>query len=108
MLAFESGATGTYVSHGASGGPWRLRINGRHAEAVLDPLEYGTIRVGTSEEALPHDDEGLKYGTLGQAEAFLAAIRTGSLAPPASDLADHARSIELALQLQDLPVSDDE
>ena len=103
MLRFDSGAIGTYSSHGIAGGGWQLRIDGDGVTAVLDPLEHGRVRIGSAWTDLPSDDAGFKYGTHGQAEAFCAAIRTGTLTPPASDLADHAESLVLAGAIEALP-----
>jgi len=102
-LTFDSGALGTYSSHGITGGKWQLQIHGQGVEATLSPIEHGTIRIGTSTQQLPNDDQGLKYGTHGQAEAFVSAIRSGHLAPPGCDMEDHARSLELAAILEALP-----
>lgn len=99
-LRFASGAIGTYSSHGATAGGWQMRIHGHGVEAELAPLEHGTVRVGSSRTDLPHDDEGVKYGTFGQAEAFRTAVQRGEVLRPGCDLADHARSLELATKIE--------
>jgi predicted dehydrogenase len=106
LLRFSSGTLVTYVAMSSSGGDWELRLHGESVEARLAPLEQGSIRVGSGPPRPlpdPAADRRLKAGVLGQARAFAEAVRWGT-APgyPASDFADHARSVALAERLQQL------
>jgi predicted dehydrogenase len=105
-ISFDSGALGCFVSHSGAGGMWELRIHGEGVEAHLSPLERGTLRIGdATPRPLPSGKEpaGIKPGLYAQGMAFVEAIRSGGiLAPPASDLNDHARTMKLAEALDDL------
>jgi predicted dehydrogenase len=101
-LRFEGGALGGFVRYPSAARPWELRIHGQDVEARLEPLEAGALRVGEGPvRPLPGGDDlpGVKLNTglRPQALAFVHAIReVGRLTWPASDLADHARSVALA------------
>lgn len=105
-LRFQRGALGSFVLHSGPGNLWEMRVCGEGIEAQLGPLERGTVRVGDAvPRALPSSDDGsgLKPGLRAQALAFVEGIQElGVIAPPASSLEDHARSIELAENLEGL------
>lgn len=100
MFRFQGGAIGTFSEYPASAGRWEMKIHGDGVEATLDPLEDGVIRVGDGPlRPLPtsRDPKGIKAGVRPQALAFVEAVRdVGRVTYPASDLHDHARSVELA------------
>lgn len=102
-LRFTSGAVGSFSLYAASGGPWEFRIHGDGVDADLDPMEGGVLCVvGAAPRPLPtsRDPRGIKPGVRPQALGFVEAIRDiGRVSYPASDLHDHARSVELAAQI---------
>jgi predicted dehydrogenase len=109
-LAFAGGPLGSFVRHPDAGAPWELRVHGADVEAVLRPLEAGTVRVGRGPaRPLPvarAEFAGLKLkaGVREQGLAFVEAVRElGQVTWPGSDLRDHARSVALAEALAALP-----
>ncbi len=106
VLRFRAGILGSFIAHSGSSGHWELRIHGDGIEAILGPLEQGTIRIGNAApRPLPSAREvnGLKPGLRQQSCAFVEAIRDlGYLPPPASSLTDHARTLSLVESLQQI------
>lgn len=105
-IQFCTGTLGCFFLHHGAREPCELRIHGDVAEAYLVPFEEGTIRIaGMSPRPLPSsiDPTGLKPGLRPQALAFAESIRSGNASvPPASDLNDHSRTMELVEQLDRL------
>jgi predicted dehydrogenase len=106
-MQFYSGTLGSFLSYSSHAGKWELRIHGDGVEAHLIPLEQGTMKIGHAAPfALPKSDaaDGLKPGLKQQALAFVESLRYfGAVRPPASDLFDHARTMELVEQMLALP-----
>jgi len=105
VVRFESGILGSFISHSACEGPWEMRIHGDGAETVLVPLEgSGTIRIGSSpvRPLMPSPEPlGLKKGLYRQAMAFVDGVSClGRFSWPASDLADHAKTMRLVELLE--------
>ena len=99
LLEFESGAIGQYTAYWGSPGRWSVSLYGRDVTAVLTPFERGRLSYADGrEEEMSGDDVDVRFkpGFYRQMEAFIDALRTGHGAPPAADLADAARSMELA------------
>ena len=100
---------GLQVAFSLTGGPnlpWSLRLSGEAATLLAEPLEAAQLRLGKEDPgyALGHPEPaGLKMGLLGQARAFLGAIESRNKPFPLSDLADHARTLELCERLLTLP-----
>jgi predicted dehydrogenase len=107
-MQFSSGTLGSFLSYSSHAGKWELRIHGDGVEAHLSPLEQGTMQMGKEAPfALPKSDaaDGLKPGLKQQALAFVESLRYfGAVIPPASDLFDHARTMELVEHLLALPL----
>ncbi len=106
-MQFQSGTLGTFLSYSSHPGKWELRIHGDGVEAHLVPLEQGSVRIG-KEAPIPlpssHEDNGFKPGLREQALAFVEALKyLGCVPSPASDLLDHACTMELVEQILDLP-----
>ena len=104
-LKFESGALGNIISHNNSGGmnDWKLILHGEGVTVTLDSLEKGFVKVdGAPTYDLPNSKIAtvFKPGMMEQATAFVQTIlQTRAIAYPASDLADHAKTLELIEQL---------
>ena len=100
LLQFESGAIGQYTAHWGSPGRWAVSVYGRGIKAVLTPLERGVLhRADGDEQSIAVDDVDVRFkpGFYRQLEVFLNQLRDRSKGPaPAADLADAARSMELA------------
>jgi len=100
LLEFESGAIGQYTAHWGSPGRWSASLYGRGVTAALVPFEQGLLRrANGNEEAIAIDDVDVRFkpGFYRQLEVFVNQLRNGSsCAGPAADLADAARSMELA------------
>jgi predicted dehydrogenase len=100
LLEFKSGAIGQYTAHWGSPGRWSASLYGRGVSAVLTPFERGVFQYADrTEHAIPVDEVDVQFrpGFYRQLEAFVSRLRTGSThAAPAADLADAARSMELA------------
>jgi predicted dehydrogenase len=100
---------GLQVSFARPGGPnlhWSLRLTGEAGVLSAEPMESAWLtlrRDGPRLEIGQAEAPGLKMGLLGQAKAFLAAVESGRAAFPASDLHDHARTLELCERLLKLP-----
>lgn len=107
-MQFSSGTLGSFLSYSSHAGKWELRIHGDGVEAHLSPLEQGTMQMGHAVPfALPKSDaaDGLKPGLKQQALAFVESLRYfGAVQSPASDLFDHARTMELVEHLLALPL----
>jgi predicted dehydrogenase len=106
-MLFCSGALGSFLSYSSHAGDWELRIHGDGIEAHLVPLEQGIVTIGKEGPvSLPKSDNtnGLKPGLKEQAMAFVESLKyLGTVVPPASDLFDHACTMELVEQILDLP-----
>jgi predicted dehydrogenase len=105
LVRFDSDVAASISSFSSAGGAWEIRLHAESAEAILSPLERGTLRIGQTVQPLPdsqRSDRDLKAGLPGQARAFIEAIECGSLGYPCSSLADHARSVELTERLAQL------
>lgn len=105
-MEFGSGAVGTYVASWNCAAPPSMRIYGDEvtAELELGQPESGFLRFAGKRRVKLHPDESdssAKPGVLDQDAAFLHAVSAGrSTVPfPASDLADHARTLDLAEQI---------
>ncbi len=99
LIEFESGAIGQYTAHWGSPGRWSASLYGRGVSAFLTPFESGVLRHADGrEEAIAVDDLDVRFkpGFYKQLEAFVATVRTGTASAPAPDLAEAARSMELA------------
>jgi len=101
-LRFESGVVGTYLAHWNSASPPSMKIYGDEvtAEVELGQPEAGFVRYNGKRRIKLHPDASdvdAKPGVLDQDAAFLRAVsdRRSSLPFPASDLADHARTLRL-------------
>ena len=108
-LRFASGALGTFVAHWQATAGWRLSIYGDGVRAILEPLERGELEYadGTVQQ-LPVDpvDVEFKPGFYAQDRAFIdAVIHNEPLSPPASDLSDTMKTMELIEQIGELHVS---
>jgi predicted dehydrogenase len=107
-MQFDSGTLGSFLSYSCHAGRWELRIHGDGVEAHLTPLEQGTMKIGQEAPfALPKSDaaDGLKPGLKQQAMAFVESLQYfGAVLPPASDLLDHACTMELTEQFLALPI----
>ncbi len=102
-LRFESGALGTFIAHWQSIPGWRLSLYGDGVKAVLEPFERGVLvyKAG-KEQPIPIDpvDQQFKPGFYAQARAFIdALVYDEPLAPPASDLRDAAKTMQLIEQI---------
>jgi len=98
-IQLSNGVLGTFVAHWQAPGPWRLQLYGEGVRACLEPLERGELWFadGTS-QTIPIDpvDREFKAGFYTQASAFVdAVIRQSPAPPPASDLADAVKTMEL-------------
>jgi predicted dehydrogenase len=106
-MQFSSGTLGSFLSYSSHAGKWELRLHGDGVEAHLIPLEQGTMKIGNAAPfALPKSEatDGLKPGLQQQALAFVETLRYfGAVRLPASDLFDHARTMELVEQMLALP-----
>lgn len=102
-MRFESGALGTFVAHWQSVPGWRLTLYGDGVKAVFQPFEQGELDYGRAgKETLKPDKEDVQYkpGFYGQARAFVDALLYDEpLAPPASDLADAVKTMQLIEQI---------
>lgn len=99
LVEFDSGAIGQYTAHWGAPGGWSASLYGRGVQVVLSPFERGVLKHDDGrEETLEPDlvDTQFKPGFYRQLEAFVSMLRSGSAGPPAADLADAARSVELA------------
>lgn len=105
-MQFDSGAIGTYVASWNSASPPSMKIYGDEvtAEVELGQPESAFLRfAGKRRVKLRADeaDRAAKPGVLDQDAAFLRAVAAGrtTVPFPASDLADHARSLRLTEQI---------
>jgi len=99
LVEFESGASGQYTAHWGSPGRWSAALYGRGVTATLTPFESGVLRHADGQEsaiAVDEIDVRFKPGFYRQLEAFVETLRTGAAPAPAPDLAEAARSMELA------------
>jgi predicted dehydrogenase len=107
-MQFCSGSLGSFLSYSSHAGKWELRIHGDGVEAHLMPLEQGAMKIGQAAPfSLPKSDatDGLKPGLKQQAMAVVESLRYfGEVRPPASDLFDHARTMDLVEQILALPL----
>ena len=100
---------GLQVSFARPGGPnlpWSLRLTGEAGVLSAEPMESAWIALGRDGPRFEVGQAvapGLKMGLLGQAKAFLSAVESGAAAFPASDLHDHARTLDLCERLLRLP-----
>lgn len=101
-VEFDSGVVGTFVAHWNCASPPSMKIYGDEvtAEVELGQPESAFVRyAGKRRIKLVPDaaDADAKPGVLDQDTAFLRAVSDGrDVVPfPASDLADHARSLRL-------------
>jgi len=107
-LNFENGAMGYVTSFSDStrtDRSWELHIHTDGVSAHLNPLELCEVDLGRGSFKLKVRPEpaNLKMGIWYQGRAFVEAIyNRHSLSPLASDLHDHARSLELVERLQRL------
>ena len=102
---------GLQVSFSRPGGPnvpWSFRLTGEGGVLFAEPMEAASLSLGRNgprfEVGYPEPAD-LKMGLLGQAMAFIAAVENGHASFPSSDLADHARTLELCERLQALPAA---
>ncbi len=105
-IQFAGGILGSFNSYGSHSGQWELRLHGEGVEAILSPLEQGTLRLGNAAPfALPSSaDRKFKPGLRQQAQAFVDAVRDlGYVAAPGSDFFDHAETLALVDRLMNLP-----
>ncbi len=103
-LRFASGAIGTFLAHWqAPGSGWRLNIYGDGVQASLSPFERGELRYADGGiRAIPVDpvDSTFKPGFYAQARAFVdALLYSEPLSPPASDLRDAQKTMQLIEQI---------
>lgn len=105
-MRFTSGAVGTFVANWNCAAPPSMRIHGDavSAEVELGQPESAFVRYEGARRVKLRPDESdrlAKPGVLDQDAAFLRAVSDGrrSVPFPASDLADHARSLRLTEQL---------
>ena len=99
LLEFESGAIGQYTAHWGSPGRWSASLYGRGVSAVLTPLERGILQYADrTEEPIAVDAVDVRFrpGFYRQLEAFVSRVRGDSDVSAGADLADAARSMELA------------
>jgi len=101
-LRFHSGAIGTFVAHWNCASPPSMRIYGDEvsAEIELGQPESAFVHYSGSRRGKLIPDESdtvAKPGVLDQDTAFLRAVsdQRTTVPFPASDLADHARSLRL-------------
>ena len=103
VLEFENGAIGTFISHFNSGGVG-ITVYGDGVTAVLKPMEQGFLYYANGRSValeVSRDDLTYKPGLYLQNKAFLSSIINETAFPyPASDLADHLKSIRLIEKLQ--------
>jgi predicted dehydrogenase len=104
LVRFQTGGSGSYISHWTSPGRWSVNLYGKGRRVTLRPLEQGTvIEADGAERALATDqvDELYKPGIYAQDRYFLDCIKNGRRpAYPASDLADALKTMELIEQIQ--------
>lgn len=107
-MEFDSGAIGTYLASWNCASPPSMKIFGDEvtAEIELGQPESAFVRyAGKRRVKLEPDesDRSAKPGVLDQDAAFLHAVSAGrtSVPFPASDLADHARSLRLVEEIFD-------
>lgn len=98
-VRFESGAIGTFVAHWNSVPRTALRIFGDGVRADLEPLEEGFITFADGRRIrlrpAPYD-LAHKQGLFAQTAAFLSAASSRHpVPPPASDLEDSVRTMQL-------------
>jgi predicted dehydrogenase len=105
-MEFDSGAVGTYVASWNCASSPSMKIYGDEvtAEVELGQPESAFLRFAGRRRVKLHPDDAdqsAKPGVLDQDAAFLHAVSAGrpSVPFPASDLADHARSLRLTEQI---------
>lgn len=101
VMAFDSGALGTYVSHWLSPGGWRVVLFGQGATVEYRPLETG---IWTDAAFQTHNiepdavDIDYKPGFYQQMVAFCSMIETKCLEWPGQDLMGAYQTMSLANQ----------
>jgi len=108
-LRFASGALGTFVAHWQATAGWRLSIYGEGIRAMLQPFERGELEYadGTVQQ-LPVDSADIEFkpGFYAQDRAFIdAVIHNEPLSPPASNLSDAVKTMQLIEEIGELHVS---
>ena len=102
VMAFESGALGTYVSHWLSPGGWRVVLFGEGVSVEYKPLETGNWTDASFQtHDIEPDPEDLDYkpGFYRQMAAFCDLVNTGSLSWPGQSLREAYHTMHLAEKL---------
>lgn len=98
-LSLGDGIRATILGHFNSGGGVGIRVYGEGVTASLVPLERATLSYATGRRIVlePDDvDRRFKPGLYAQMAWFVGAVRDDATPrPPASDLADHGRTMAL-------------
>ncbi|MBL8868311.1 MAG: Gfo/Idh/MocA family oxidoreductase, partial [Planctomycetaceae bacterium] len=107
-LRFECGILGSFVLPGGLNTPWELRMAGEDAEVIAKPLEKVQLKIGNSNsKPLPSNPNNsasaFKLGLFEQAHAFVDAVHQGIVSWPCSDFADHAKTMKLIEEIEQLP-----
>lgn len=107
VLRFENGTLGIFVLPGGRNTPWELRVTSENCELIARPLEQARIKIGNEQpKNIPVTKSSktapFKMGLFEQANAFVDAVEFGVVAWPSSDFFDHAKTMSLIEQLQNL------